>query len=252
MFPISIWRGLSAVLALLVFIAGADALLVRAGATEGLRDLASSGLLIVLLLSWPWWAAQAIPLLIPRSRLIETGPKVDQARAALASLQVPGVTRPLVIIQKGKQISAITTGTRYNAIVSLSEGLIEAMSEEELRAVIAHELGHLDGGHLLMTSGFLSTMLLIKTMFGALGLPATAALLLVYLAVMRRNEFDADARAASWVGPNQMIALLMSLKVKLKEPAILDWPMMSVLSTHPGYRVRAHRIERAARAAASS
>jgi Zn-dependent protease with chaperone function len=115
-------------------------------------------------------------------------------------------------------------------------------SSPTLRAALAHERGHIEGGHLILSSGFLAALFLAKSLFGALGLPMTLALLLVYLALLRRNELDADRRAAALAGPGDLVRLLLNLKSKLKEPACLDWPGMSVLSTHPGFRVRAARV----------
>jgi Zn-dependent protease with chaperone function len=224
---------------------------VRTGATEPLRDLSSTAVLLLLLLSWPWWAARAIPLFIPAKCILASGPAVARAQAALASLDVAGLARPALVVHCSKQISAITTGTRHSSIIGVSTALVDAMNDTELRAVIAHELGHLHAGHLVMTSGFLGVMLLAKTLFGALGPPMTIVLLLVFLAILRRNEFEfefeADAYAASLVGNRTMIDPFAWLKVLLKELAIVDWPMMSVLSTHPGYRVRAHCIEKLAK-----
>jgi len=60
-------------------------------------------------------------------------------------LDVP--RRPVVYIQPGG-LNAFTAGVEKPILV-LNAGLIDAMTEEELRFVIGHELGHIKSGHVL-------------------------------------------------------------------------------------------------------
>lgn len=242
MFPISIWRALGLVIVLLAAMAGVDAFLLRLGAPEAARDLASTGILATLLVAWPWWAPRLLPLLMARTRKPSDPTSRQRLERLFDTLQPGDAARPKFLVYESKDLAAVTTGQRTLSIIAISTGLMKALDDKQLRATIAHELGHITGGHMILTSGFLATLLLAKSLFGALGLPVTAMLLLGYLALLRRNEIDADRRAADLAGDDDVVDLLMSLKVKLKEPTCLDWPGMSVLSTHPGYRVRAARV----------
>ena len=60
-------------------------------------------------------------------------------------LDVP--KRPSVYIQPGG-LNAFTAGVQQPILV-LNAGLIDSMSEEELRFVVGHELGHIKSGHVL-------------------------------------------------------------------------------------------------------
>jgi len=60
-------------------------------------------------------------------------------------LDVP--KRPAVYIQPGG-LNAFTAGVQQPILV-LNAGLIDSMTEEELRFVVGHELGHIKSGHVL-------------------------------------------------------------------------------------------------------
>ena len=60
-------------------------------------------------------------------------------------LDVP--KRPTVYIQPGG-LNAFTAGVEQPILV-LNAGLVDAMTEEELRFVVGHELGHIKSGHVL-------------------------------------------------------------------------------------------------------
>lgn len=242
MFPISIWRALGLVIVLLTAMAGVDAFLIRFGAPEAARDLASTGILATLVIAWPWWAPRLLPLLVAETRRAVDPAHRERLERLIGTLQLGDVARPNFLIYEDEDLTAVTTGQRTLSINAISTGLMRALDDKQLRATLAHELGHITGGHMILSSGFLATMLFAKSIFGAMGWPVTMALLLGYLALLRRNEIDADRRAADLAGDDDVVDLLMTLKVKLKEPACLDWPGMSVLSTHPGYRVRAARV----------
>lgn len=246
MFPISPWRALALVVVLILSIAGFDAGLLRMGAPEAARDLVSTGLLAILVVMWPWWAPRLLPSLVAEARRTRDPRHQERLSRLLGSMDLGNLALPDFVIYESKELSAVTTGQRTGSVIAISTGLLEALNDRQLRATLAHELGHIDGGHLILTSGFLATLLLGKTLFGALGLPVTLALLLAYFALLRRNEFDADRRAAERAGADDVVDLLLTLKVKLKEPRCLDWPGMSMLSTHPGFRVRAARVGRTA------
>ena len=243
MFPISAWRAVCAIFVLLATMGGIDAFLIRLGAPEAARDLASTGVLAILVLGWPWWAPKLLPLLVSEARLAKETALQGRLDQIMDSLLLGEVARPALLLYASENLSAVTTGQRSASVIAISTGLVKALDDRQLRATLAHELGHIAGGHMIMSSGFLATLLLAKSLFGAMGLPVTAALLLLYLALLRRNEVDADRRAANMAGADAVIDLLLTLKVKLKEPKCLDWPGMSVLSTHPGFRSRAARIQ---------
>lgn len=65
-----------------------------------------------------------------------------------------GHTRPFILrIQETNEWSAFATGTRT---VVVSKGLLEGMSDDELKGVLAHELGHLSSGDPLIVSAYVT------------------------------------------------------------------------------------------------
>jgi Zn-dependent protease with chaperone function len=71
--------------------------------------------------------------------------------------------RVRVWIEESSELNAYATG--FHTIV-ITRGLFEALSPEELRGVLAHELGHLLSGDTIVATAFLTAGLLPKAVFG--------------------------------------------------------------------------------------
>lgn len=56
---------------------------------------------------------------------------------------------PKVYTEWSYLINAFTTGYRDNTMIALNTGVIDLMSEEEVRFVVGHEMGHIKSGHVL-------------------------------------------------------------------------------------------------------
>ncbi len=64
-----------------------------------------------------------------------------------------GIKMPDVGIFPSYQSNAFATGwNKNNALVSVSSGLLERMNQDELRAVLAHEIGHVANGDMVTLS----------------------------------------------------------------------------------------------------
>lgn len=94
---------------------------------------------------------------------------------------------PKFYLEAGREINAYTIGVE-NPIVCVNEGAFEALSEEELRFIIGHELGHIKSKHCLyhtlariITSG-------LEVKISKLALPISETL----LAWDRKSEYTAD------------------------------------------------------------
>lgn len=114
---------------------------------------------------------------------------------------------PEMYLQNAGEINAFAMGDTRRFVVVTSE-LVEALHEEELRAVIAHEVGHLICRHT-----FYQTMarVLFQTgaqVFGPLAIVAApVALALAYWS--RRAEFSADRAAAVVLGGSEPVVHTM-------------------------------------------
>lgn len=151
-----------------------------------------------------------------------------------------GVDMPQVGIFMSDQINAFATGASKNkALVAVSSGLIEQMTAEEARAVLAHEMAHVKSGDmfwmtlisgvsnsLVMFASFVLSKLATGSIFerdgflsGFVRVILETILQLVLglfamvfvMAFSRYREFRADAQAAQWTGREGMIAALQRL-----------------------------------------
>jgi Zn-dependent protease with chaperone function len=108
-----------------------------------------------------------------------------------------GIQEPEFYLEDGDSPNAYTFGDR-NPFITVNSALIENLTEEELKAVIAHECGHILCQHVLYRS---MADMLIKSgtsaskVLAALSLPIQIALRNWY----RKSEFSADRAAAIYM-----------------------------------------------------
>ncbi len=204
------------------------------------------GALVSLLLS-KWMAKRSTGTYIinqPRNRdeqwLVDTVAKL--AKEA-------GIGMPEVGIFPSQTANAFATGAnRNNALVAVSAGLLQRFQPNEVRAVLAHEIGHVANGDMITLSliqGVVNTFVMFfariightvdrvvfKTERGyGLGYfiaTLVAELLLGFLAsfiVMwfsRYREYRADAAGANLTTRNDMVAALQRLKIEQGQPSEL-------------------------------
>ena len=153
-----------------------------------------------------------------------------------------GIKMPEVAIYQAQGINAFATGMKKNsALVAVTTGLLEQMSQDEAEAVLAHEVSHIANGDMVtlaLIQGVVNTFVIflariiggvidnamrgnnsnsgrgfsyyiivfiLEMAFGVL-----ASIIVMYYS--RKREFSADAGSASLVGKNKMIAALQRLK----------------------------------------
>ncbi len=154
-----------------------------------------------------------------------------QAKAA-------GIGMPEVAIYDSPEMNAFATGmNRNDALVAVSTGLLRNMREDEVEAVLAHEVSHIANGDMVtltLIQGVVNTFVifLARLIAGAIrnnnqqmgqfayfGIVIVLELVFGVLASIivmwfsRQREYRADAGAAKLEGnPNKMIAALERLK----------------------------------------
>lgn len=156
----------------------------------------------------------------------------DQAQKA-------GIGMPEVAIYQSPDSNAFATGmNRNNALVAVSTGLLQSMTQDEVEAVLAHEISHISNGDMItmaLIQGVVNTFVIVlsrvighlidrtvfKTQRGhgpAYWITSIVAeIILGILASIivrwfsRQREYRADAGAAQLVGANKMIAALQRL-----------------------------------------
>lgn len=156
----------------------------------------------------------------------EQSPKIHTMVQKLS--QQAGIPMPRLYITPDAQANAFATGRDPNhAAIAVTQGLLSALPDRQVEAVLAHEIAHVKHRDILIASaaatiasaiGFLANI----AMFGGLGgddedsgggifgligiLLAPIAATIIQLAISRQREYVADARAAELIGYGQPLA----------------------------------------------
>ncbi|MCH8538020.1 MAG: protease HtpX [Alkalimonas sp.] len=148
-----------------------------------------------------------------------------------------GIGMPEVAIYDSPEMNAFATGMKRNdALVAVSTGLLRNMREDEVEAVLAHEVSHIANGDMVtltLIQGVVNTFVIFLARLIAgiirqnnqqLGTMAYFAIVIVleivfgFLASIivmwfsRQREYRADAGAARLEGANKMVAALKRLQ----------------------------------------
>ena len=151
-----------------------------------------------------------------------------------------GIKMPEVGIFPAFESNAFATGWNRNAaLVAVSQGLLERFSPEEVKAVLAHEIGHVANGDMVtlaLIQGVVNTFVMffarifgnfidkavfkneeghgpafyIATIVAELVLGILASMIVMWFS--RKREFKADEAGAQLAGTGAMIAALQRLK----------------------------------------
>lgn len=161
------------------------------------------------------------------------------------------ISMPEVWIYESPDPNAFATGpTKNNSMVAVSTGLLNNLNEGEVRAVLAHEMGHVYNGDMFTTTvlaGLMNTFVyFISRMVyrqmaernAALGFATYIFLqiILSFLAMIpiswwsRRREFAADRFAANTVGKENMISALQGID-RWVQRAQFEYTTQDALST---------------------
>ena len=159
-----------------------------------------------------------------------------------------GIGMPEVAIYDSPEINAFATGwNRNNALVAVSTGLMNNMTQDEAEAVLAHEISHVANGDMItltLIQGVVNTFVIffsriigyvvdrmvfkvergtgpaffIVSMIAQVVLGILANMIVMWFS--RHREFHADAGGANLAGKHKMIAALERLKLNHEESAL--------------------------------
>ncbi|SDK73943.1 heat shock protein HtpX [Pseudomonas indica] len=157
-----------------------------------------------------------------------------------------GIKMPEVGIFPAYEANAFATGwNRNDALVAVSQGLLERFSPDEVRAVLAHEIGHVANGDMVtlaLIQGVVNTFVMffarifgnfvdkvifkneegrgiafyVATIFAELILGILASMIVMWFS--RRREYRADDAGARLAGTRSMIAALQRLQAEQGVP----------------------------------
>ncbi|MFN7933766.1 MAG: zinc metalloprotease HtpX [Bryobacteraceae bacterium] len=199
-----------------------------------------------------------------------------------------GIPMPrLWIIPEGAPNAFATGRNPSHSSVAVTVGLLELMDDDEVEAVIAHELGHILNRDILISS-IAATLGAAITMVGRMAfffgggrhsdeeegggsmlgglvmmIVAPIAAMVIQMAISRTREYGADAAAAKYMGtPRPMMNALRKLEGWSKRIPMDVSPatshmyiikpfngeaMMRLFSTHPSTEQRIERLSALAR-----
>lgn len=189
---------------------------------------------------------------------------------------------PALYITPQLQANAFATGRNpQHASVAVTEGLMNLLSDDEIKAVIAHELGHVKNRDILISSiaavlassiSFIANMGMfgfygndnrdrngILELLGIIFIPISASL--IQLAISRQREFEADRAGALIMGSGKPLAnaLLAISNSAMRNPMMngnaafsslyianplggVSGNLMRLFSTHPPVEERVKRL----------
>jgi len=154
--------------------------------------------------------------------------------------QQAGIGMPDVAIYDAPDVNAFATGMRRNsALVAVSTGLLNNMTQDEAEAVLGHEISHVANGDMItlaLIQGVVNTFVIflsrvighvvdrtvfkterghgpafwITSIVAELILGVLASMIVMWFS--RQREFRADAGGASLAGREKMIAALQRLQ----------------------------------------
>lgn len=201
-----------------------------------------------------------------RTQIIEQ-PRTEQERWLLSTVaelaQKAGIGMPDVGIFPAQQANAFATGWNKNsALVAVSAGLLQRFRPEEVRAVLAHEIGHVANGDMVTLSliqgvvntfvmffarivgyavdsflrrdnesggvgiGFYITTFVFEIIFGI-----AASIVVAWFS--RYREYRADEAGARLASPHAMIGALQRLKAEYGMPDQLEGQLTAFgISSH--------------------
>lgn len=161
------------------------------------------------------------------------------------------INMPEVWVYDSPDPNAFATGpSKNNSMVAVSTGLLGHLNEQEVRAVLAHEMGHVYNGDMFVTTvlaGLMNTFVYFisrlvyrqvaeRNAMLAFGVYIFLQIVLSFLAMIpiawfsRRREYGADAFAAKVYGRDAMISALQSIDRWVKS-AQIQYSTEDALST---------------------
>jgi heat shock protein HtpX len=268
-----------------VLMAGLTALFVVVGGAIG----GQQGMLIALILAggvnfFAYFKSGDAALRAYKARIVSRDEAPDLHDIVDRLRQKAGLPMPKVAVALHKQPNAFASGRNpRHAVVCVTEGILQLVDRDELEGVLAHEIGHIKNGDILLqtltaTLAGAVGMLSRFGMFGAAGgdgrgarvnplivILAPLAAMLIQFAISRQREYGADRAGAELSGrPLDLASALQKLNAAARRVPMHVVPsyapmaqvdplqaygrgVLSLFSTHPPVAERVARLEAMAR-----
>ncbi len=262
-----------------VLLAALGGILIAAGYIIGGPQVALIFLFISVLINLgSWFFSDKLALRMARAQPVseQEDPRLYQMVRDLTTRA--GLPMPKLYVIPQEQPNAFATGRNpEHSAVAVTAGIRKLLTEDELRGVLAHELGHVRNRDILLTSVVASIASAITWIgymvlwiggeddspLGIIGplllwILAPIAAAIVQMAISRQREYGADATGAQICGnPESLASALMRLESgaeaipmqanQATEPLYIVKPfkgggIASLFSTHPPIEERVRRL----------
>ncbi|MGH3072495.1 MAG: zinc metalloprotease HtpX [Gaiellaceae bacterium] len=230
-----------------------------------------------------FWFSDKLALKSSRARPLEQGEAPELYRDVEEIAGRAGVPMPRLYLIPSEQPNAFATGrSPKRSAVAVTEGLLRYLPREQVKGVLAHEVGHIANRDILVTTiaamigaaiAAIANILQFSMFFGGddednnpLGIigvlvaiiVAPLAAMILQLAVSRQREYLADATAAQYLGEGRPLAEALGTLERgveavpmnvnpATEPLYIANPlsgrgMAALFSTHPPMAERIRRL----------
>ncbi|GIU84367.1 MAG: protease [Acidimicrobiales bacterium] len=198
------------------------------GAVAGQGGLIFGLVMGLLFVGGSFWFSDTIAIKVARARPLAPG-ELPELRAIVEDLaRRAGIPTPRLYVAPDPQPNAFATGrSPRHAAVAVTAGILEALTWDELRGVLAHELAHVRNRDVLLSSvaaavalaiTFVARMAMWGAMLGgndrdrnplatlAMVILAPLAAMILQMALSRSREFEADRTGARLIGDGEPLA----------------------------------------------
>jgi heat shock protein HtpX len=211
-------------------LAALGGLVIVAGGALGGQGGMVIGLIIGLVMAGgSYWFSDKLAIKSAKAQLVTRDQMPEYFQIMEELTATANMPMPKLYVSPNPQPNAFATGRNPNhAAVAVTVGLLDAMSWDEVRGVLAHELAHIRNRDILIGSvaaaigmgiTFAARMAMWGAMFSGRGgrdrnpigelafaILAPIAAALIQAAVSRSREFQADESAAKLIGTGEPLA----------------------------------------------
>lgn len=216
-----------------ILLAALGGLLILIGQMIGGGGGATIGFVIGLAITGAsYWFSDRIAVAAARAKPVTEREAPDLYAIVKELTSRAGMPMPKLYVSPSPQPNAFATGrNERHAAVCVTQGILSALTRDELRGVLAHEISHIRNHDILITSvaaavalgiTMVARMVMWGAMFGGMGgdddrgqnplgllalvILAPLAAAILQMALSRAREFEADESGAELIGNGEPLA----------------------------------------------
>ncbi|MEM9615686.1 MAG: zinc metalloprotease HtpX [Actinomycetota bacterium] len=215
-----------------VLLAGLAGIIMIGGAQFGTGGLVIAFGIALVMIGGSYWFSDRLAIRSARAVEVDPAQLPEYHRIMVELTQVADMPMPRLYVSPEQQPNAFATGRGPNhAAVCVTEGLLRALSWDEIRGVLAHELAHIKNRDILIGSvaatiataiSFLAQFAYFAQFFGgggrdddgrsnpfvllAFAIFAPVAAGILQMAISRSREYQADRTAARMINDGEPLA----------------------------------------------